>query len=100
MTKAGERLIAGMQEAIDYAEGTADPSAYKVHTPTRPDVRKIRNRMALTQAAFAARYGFPLETLRKWEQGTRQPTGAAATLLLIIDRAPAAVEKALAAMTL
>jgi putative transcriptional regulator len=33
--------------------------------------------------------------LRKWEQGQRYPTGAAETLLKIIDREPQAVIRAL-----
>ncbi len=97
MSDAGKRLIDGMQEALAFVNGTADKKTYRVHTRQRPDVRAIRQRMGVTQQEFALRYGFPIDTLRKWEQGVRQPTGAAATLLIIIDRAPAAVEKALAA---
>jgi putative transcriptional regulator len=35
--------------------------------------------------------------LRKWEQGQRSPTGAAKTLLKIIEREPRAVVRALKA---
>lgn len=60
-----------------------------------PDVRSVRAKTGMTQPAFAKAFGFPLSTLRQWEQGRREPTGAARTLLTIIDRAPEAVLGAL-----
>ena len=57
--------------------------------------RRIRRRTGLTQAAFAARIGVPVDTVRNWEQGKRLPAGPAKALLRILDRAP---EAALAAL--
>src|SRR5262249_34519561 len=37
--------------------------------------RNVRGRTGLTQAAFAARIGVPVETVRNWEQGKRSPRG-------------------------
>jgi len=48
------------------------------------------------QAAFAQRYGFELSSIRNWEQGRRQPEGPARLLLLMIDKEPEAVHRALA----
>ena len=59
------------------------------------DLRELRRRMGLSQASFAARFGFPLGTLRNWERGRRKPDGAAQVLLQVIDREPEAVERAL-----
>jgi len=95
MGKAGDRLIAAMREAVDIVEGRADPATYRIHKAQSPDVRAIRSKLGLSQSEFALRFGFPLDTLRKWEQGTRQPTGAAKTLLIVIDRHPEAVASAL-----
>lgn len=53
-----------------------------------PDVATIRLRMGFTQADFAHCFGFPLATLRHWEQGTREPAGAALVLLNVIARHP------------
>lgn len=64
MTAFGKRLIQSAQEVGAIARGEADPSTYQTHTPTDVDVRAIRAGQKLTQAAFAARYGFPIETLR------------------------------------
>ena len=61
------------------------------------EVRSIRRRRGLSQAAFAARYGLNLRTLQDWEQGRAQPDGPARAYLLVILREPRAVERALAA---
>ncbi len=52
--------------------------------------RNVRGQTGLTQAAFAARIGVPVETVRNWEQGKRSPRGPARALLRVIERAPAA----------
>lgn len=56
----------------------------------------IREHLNLTQEEFAERFAIPLGTLRDWERGARRPTGAARTLLQVIDRDPEAVLRALA----
>ena len=61
------------------------------------EVRSIRRRSGLSQAAFAARYSLNLRTLQDWEQGRAQPDGPARAYLLVILREPRAVERALAA---
>jgi putative transcriptional regulator len=50
--------------------------------------RQVRQRMGLSQAAFAQRIDVSLETIRNWEQGKRRPTGAAKALLRLLDKAP------------
>jgi putative transcriptional regulator len=50
--------------------------------------RSVRGRTGLTQAAFAARIGVPVETVRNWEQGKRSPRGPARALLKVIEQAP------------
>src|SRR5262245_2860894 len=50
--------------------------------------RRIRSQTRLTQAEFAARIGVPIETVRNWEQGKRQPRGPARALLKLLDEAP------------
>ena len=55
------------------------------------DVRTIRERMDLSQSAFAALLGVSLRTLRDWEQGRRKPTGPAYVLLRVAKRHPEAL---------
>ena len=52
--------------------------------------RNVRGRTGLTQTAFAARIGVPVETVRNWEQGKRSPRGPARALLKVIEQAPEA----------
>jgi len=66
-----------------------------VSVPSDVDVRAIRLKLGMTQNLFAARFGFPLATLRHWEYGRRKPTGASLTLLNVIARNPRAVLQAL-----
>ena len=37
------------------------------------NVSEVRHRMGLNQSQFAAKFGFPPATLRKWEQGRARP---------------------------
>ena len=65
------------------------------NTPHDVDVAALRKRTHMTQAGFAARFGFPVATLRHWEQGTRKPRGAALVLLNVIQHNPVLVLRAL-----
>jgi putative transcriptional regulator len=56
-----------------------------------PDVGKVREKTGLSQARFAKLLGVSVRTLQEWEQGRREPSGAARTLLLIADRNPGAL---------
>jgi putative transcriptional regulator len=58
--------------------------------------RNVRGQTGLTQAAFAARIGVPVETVRNWEQGKRSPRGPARALLKVIEQAPDAAFAVLA----
>jgi putative transcriptional regulator len=59
------------------------------------DVRSIRALTGLSQAKFAELLSIEVATLRNWEQGRREPTGAARALLRAIRNNPIAVIKAL-----
>ena len=59
-------------------------------------ITALRRRMKLSQARFAKKFGLRLRTIQEWEQGRRQPEEAARLLLKVIEREPAAVERALA----
>jgi len=59
------------------------------------DVRGIRALTGLSQAKFAELLSIEVSTLRNWEQGRREPTGAARALLRAIRSNPVAVIKAL-----
>jgi putative transcriptional regulator len=58
-------------------------------------VRQIRQRFGLSQPAFAERFRFPVASLREWEQGRRMPDAATRAYLLVIEKEPEAVIRAL-----
>lgn len=93
--KVADGILRGLEQALAFVEGTAKKGTYVVHIPPEIDVRAIRVRLGLTQQQFAARFGFNITTLRHWEQGRRVPEGPTRAYLLVIDREPEAVEKAL-----
>ena len=95
MSKVADSIRRCLKEAVAYAEGKADENAYRIHVPEKIDVKAIRTRLDMTQEEFAGRFGFSVNTLRHWEQGSRQPEGPTRAYLLVIDRAPKAVQKAL-----
>lgn len=94
MSKLGDELVQSMAEAL--AHGRGEKSGARVHKIKPSEVRKARERLGLSQDKFAGAFGVSASTLRKWEQGQRAPTGAAKTLLTVIQREPKAVMRALA----
>jgi putative transcriptional regulator len=64
--------------------------------PADVDVKAIRTKLDLSQAQFAAKFGFSLGGVRNWEAGGSRPYGAARVLLAVIAEQPEAVERALA----
>lgn len=97
MSKLGNELIESMAEALAHAKGK--PSRVRVNKiEVEPDhIQKVRQQLGLSQDQFADFFGVSASTLRKWEQGQRAPTGAARTLLTLIEREPKAVLRALKA---
>ena len=91
MSTFGEDLIQSLNEALAHAQGEG-PAI--VHAPVDP--REIRMKAKLTQAQMAPMMGMSLSGYRKWEQGARRVSGPAAALLRVIEKEPAAVQRALA----
>jgi putative transcriptional regulator len=60
------------------------------------NVKKLRERLGLTQEAFAATYRIPIGTLRDWEQRRKLPDATARAYLTVIARDPGAVASLLA----
>lgn len=65
-----------------------------VEVPT-VDEREVWRKLGLSQAAFAAKFGFQPATLRNWEHGRTRPDGPARVLLAVIAQHPEAVEDSL-----
>lgn len=76
---ATTELEVAQHAAVDAHNAIQDAAQY---------ARQVRKRLGLSQAKFAQRIDVPLETIRNWEQGKRSPTGAAKTLLRMLNNAP------------
>ena len=97
MSKIGQEIIQGLQEALQYSQGKT--KGYRTHVvkpPEKVDVQGLRATLRMTQQEFANRFGFSVNSIRNWEQGRRHPEGPARVLLKIIQREPEAALRALA----
>ena len=97
MSKVGQDIIAGLKEALAHARGE-DVPGMRVHRIEVPEVdtKAIRKKLRLTQEQMALALGTSPSGYRKWEQGQRQPSGAARTLLRVMEQEPEAVLRVLA----
>lgn len=96
MSKLGKSLLQGAKEALAIAKKeNIKAKVHKVRVPKQIDVKAIRLKLHLSRQEFANRYGFSIRTLEKWEQGVRQPEGAARAYLVVIAHNHKAVELAL-----
>jgi len=97
MSSAAKRLIESAEQALAFAEGRAESDGYRVHIPDEIDVRRIREQYHMSQAQFEREFGFSVRTLQEWEQGRSVPRGVSKHFLLVLQREPEAVKRALAA---
>jgi putative transcriptional regulator len=88
-------IRASLREAIDFAAGKKTGAIIHTVIPSDTDARLARHRLGLSQREFAALIGTGVGTVRKWELGTRRPSGAARTLIEVIKTEPKAVRRAL-----
>jgi putative transcriptional regulator len=58
-------------------------------------VRRLRLKLNLSQPVFAERFQIPVASLRDWEHGRRMPDAATRAYLIVIEREPEAVQRAL-----
>ena len=80
-----DRLIASLHEVRSHvATGRFAGRISKVEVEA-DDVRAVRERSGMTQRQFAAAFGIGLGTLQKWERGERRPSGAAISLLRVMQ---------------
>ena len=83
-----EQEVLAAARSDEDAKPPAEDELEEFHPVPTVDVKAVRRRLGLSQAAFAARFGVNLRTVQDWEQGRRRPEGPARLLLAVIDRDP------------
>lgn len=63
------------------------------HQIALPDVVQARQKVGVSQSAFAELLGVSRRTLQEWEQGRRKPSGAARSLIQIAIRHPEVLQE-------
>jgi putative transcriptional regulator len=91
----GARIVEGLEQAIAWTRGKNDKARVTLVQAPDVNVRKVRRNMGLSQAQFAAKFGFPPATLRNWERGRSRPDMPTRVLLAVIAKHPEAAEDVL-----
>ena len=76
--------------AADLLQAVREMKSGQVQVVSSP-VIEARKKTGLSQSQFAALFGVSVRTLQGWEQGRKQPSGAARTLLAIANTNPKAL---------
>ena len=85
MDKELEQFQADLLQSVNEMKTGKQARSYQIQVPTAVEAR---NKVGVSQAAFAALLGVSKRTLQEWEQGRKQPSGAAKTLLQIALKHP------------
>lgn len=82
-------LLSGVKEMKEIRTGKRMPA--KITKLKKNEVTEVRQKLRLTQTQFATAFGISVATLRNWEQGHRNPTGPAVTLIKVAQKHPKAI---------
>jgi putative transcriptional regulator len=82
----GQEILERIREVKQYKAGKKGLRVRSLKAPSSPKV--IRQRLKLSQSAFAGLMGVSLRTVQDWEQGRRKPSGPAVALLRIAEQKP------------
>jgi len=99
MSRMGERLANAMQEAVEHSEGKIDlrTSQFNISPvceEIRPEtIKKIREKLGMSQGVFAVVVGVSKKTVESWESGRYMPDGAARRLIMVMQQDPSFPEK-------
>jgi len=91
-------LVAPMVEDLSRLAAELRECGFAISALTEKpvDVKRLRERLGMTQEEFALRFGLDIDAVRNWEYGRREPDRAAKSYLTVIDREPELAQAALA----
>jgi len=82
----GQEILDGIREIKAYKAGKIELHKRELKQPA--PAKEIRAQLMISQVAFAGLMGVSVRTVQDWEQGRREPSGAARTLLRIVQQHP------------
>lgn len=82
----GQEILDGIKEIKAYKAGKVVLKTTVISEPS--PAKEIREKLQLSQSAFASLMGVSPRTIQEWEQGRRTPQGPAKTLLRIAEQHP------------
>ena len=82
----GKEILEGLSDIENFKKGKLKLRTIELSEPSAPKI--IREKLHLSQSAFAGLLGVSTRTLQDWEQGRRTPQGPAIALLRIAEQHP------------
>jgi len=82
----GKEILDGLNDIHSFKSGSLKLRTTELSEPSEPKI--IREKLQLSQSAFAGLLGVSTRTLQDWEQGRRSPQGPAIALLRIAEQHP------------
>lgn len=86
MSKMFDELTNSLSHAIEMSQGRKKPN--RIFEYDEIEITNIRKKLKMSQQELADLIGISKGTIENWEQGRRQPTGAARALLKILKTKP------------
>jgi len=87
------KITQGTKEAIAIEKGELALARTTVYFGPH-EIKKIRRKLRMSQREFSDHFGIPIETIRHWEQGRRQPDRAAMAFYQMLNKQPEAALEA------
>ncbi len=82
----GQEILDGVREIKQHKKNNLNLVTRTLEAPSPPKV--IREKLRLSQSAFASLMGVSTRTVQDWEQGRRIPQGPAMSLLRVAEQHP------------
>lgn len=82
----GREILEGIKEIKRFKNGDIQLRSWNLKEPS--PAKTIREKLNLSQSAFAILMGVSPRTIQDWEQGRRNPQGPAKSLLRIAEQHP------------
>ena len=92
-----EELLESIRQMGDYLKGKPVPGVkvtYRLKPPSAAEIKEVRTKvLGVTQEQFATIVGEGVGAVRTWEQGLRNPGGAASKIIRYVREHPEAAKE-------